>query len=82
MQIEKCKMKGRMLEIKKRIKEKRRNDNMVTEEIKPGDIMAEESWEEGWKEEDWEIVEIYEALLDHFTEVDKLYCLTVPKIQV
>ena len=30
---------------------------MVTEEIKPEDVMAEESWEEGWKEEDWEIVE-------------------------
>ena len=54
-------------------------NTMVTEEIKPEDIMAEESWEEGWKEEDWEIVEInskqaqlYEALLNHFLEVDKL----------
>ena len=104
---------------------------MVTEEIKPEDIMAEESWEEGWKEEDLEIVEItecpkcgskleikqfdadflngritvhgfekmycpacgyvfmnskqaqlYEALLDHFTAVDKLYRLTVQKIPV
>lgn len=31
---------------------------MVTEEIKPEDIMTEESWEEGWKEEDWELDEI------------------------
>ena len=31
---------------------------MVTEEPKPEDIMAEENWEEGWKEEDGEIVEI------------------------
>ncbi len=31
------------------------------EEIKPGDIMAEENWEEGWKEEDWEIVKITEC---------------------
>jgi ribosomal protein S27AE len=99
---------------------------MVTEEIKPEDIMTEESWEE-----ECEIVEItecpkcgskleikqfdvdflngritvhgfekmycpacghvfmnskqaqlYEALLDHFTEADKLYRLTVQKIPV
>ena len=34
---------------------------MVTEEIKPEDIMTEESWEEGWKEEDWVIDEITEC---------------------
>jgi DNA-directed RNA polymerase subunit M/transcription elongation factor TFIIS len=34
---------------------------MVTEEINPEDIMTEESWEEGWKEEDWEIDEITEC---------------------
>jgi hypothetical protein len=50
---------------------------MVTEEIKPEDIMAEESWEEGWKEEDLEIV-----VLDHFTAIDKLYRFTVQKIPV
>ena len=31
------------------------------EEIKPEDIMAEENWEEGWKEEDWAIVKITEC---------------------
>ena len=34
---------------------------MITEEIKPEDIMAEESWEEEWKEEKWEIVGITEC---------------------
>lgn len=34
---------------------------MVTEEIKPEDIITEESWEEGWKEEEWEIDEITEC---------------------
>jgi len=102
---------------------------MVTEEIKPEDIMAEESWEEGWKEEKWEIVgitecpkcgskleikqfdadflngritvhgfekmycpacgyvfmnseqaQLYEDLLNHFTEVDKFHHLTIQKI--
>ena len=59
--------------------------------------MAEESWEEEWKEEKWEIVgitecpkcgskletkqaQLYEALLDHFTEVDKFHHLTIQKI--
>lgn len=37
---------------------------MVTEEIKPEDIMAIRSF------------------VGSFLEVDKLYCLTVPKIQV
>jgi len=101
---------------------------MVTEEMKPEDVMEEENWEEDWKEEEWEIVEItecpkcgskleikqfdvdflngritvhefekmycpaceyvfmdskqaqlYEALLDHFTEVDKFHHLTIQK---
>ena len=44
-----------------KMREKRKSNNMVTEEIKPEDIMAEENWEEGWKEEDWEIVKITEC---------------------
>ena len=29
--------------------------------VDPEDFMTEESWEEGWKEEDWEIDEITEC---------------------
>ncbi len=36
----------------------RKDGSMITKEIKPEDIMAEENWEEGWKEEGWEIVKI------------------------
>nr|AAU84229.1 hypothetical protein GZ3D4_17 [uncultured archaeon GZfos3D4] len=95
---------------------------MVTEEMKPEDIMAEENWEVveitecpkcgskleikqfdadflkgritvhgfekmycpacGYVFMNSEQAQLYEDLLDHFTEVDKLYRLTVQKIPV